>query len=730
MHGLTRTRALILVLLSALGTSCAYRATTPLKTYDLEQGYRFEKLKLDESTSTTPVTNSEELFVILAFSGGGTRAAALSYGVLQQLDLVKFRWDDAAGGPCAPTKENTTEASCDGPERSLLDEVDVISSVSGGSFTAAYYALHGREILKPASPFKTAFLYHPVQGDLFTHTIYHPSSWNRLFSRVEIASSLYDERVFKGATFGALESRPRPYLIVNGTDMSTGARFEFTQEQFDLLCANLSDVPLGRGVAASSAFPGLLNSMTIDSHNKTGCGYYGPGSTKQEKITAGAPFDVDFDWVDRALHDQFSNYPRYRKALQLLDYRRPDRTHLHLLDGGIADNIGLRAVYQSLSSTDRPAHRTAADAAPILGGWSVLHRLEDPGKIKTIVVITVNAKTSKDNDWDTKSRGPSTISVLGVSRGVPMSGFTYETIELMRQFGLDAHFNEEGQPRLYAAEVAFENLPDATPAQRDEKAFFFNRPTSFELSKYEVDCLADRGALLLRTAQSFGEKKSTSFVDFVTKELHGTMTVPTIPHPSACNDATGKKEIGVRRHYVDIGVQFGATLARGDVEGSEGIGITGRARRPDGFGAIVGFGKQSFTIGTSIDGKDVTFGDLSLWAFTGNVGFSVHPGRLEATASLGGGYGLGGFDLSTGAQDAYARIGVFAPKAQASNAWIVSPGVSLWYELTNRFAATASAGYTYARPTIRVDFDNAPSEERRVTAGAVKVGIGVGYKIF
>jgi NTE family protein len=665
------------------------------------------------------------LFVILAFSGGGTRAAALSYGVLKQLEEVKFKWDAASGNTCEPTNGKM----CEGPERSLLDEVDVISSVSGGSFTAAYYALHGADMLKNDSPFKTAFLNHPVQGDLFTNAIYHPRNWNRLLSRIEIASSLYSDRIFEGATFGALESKPRPYIILNAADMSTGARFEFTQEQFDLLCANLSDVPLARGVAASSAFPGLLNSMTIDSHNKAGCGYYGPGSTKQEKIAAGAPFDVDFDWVDLALKDQFSNYPRYRKALQLLDYRKPDRTHLHLLDGGISDNIGLRAVYQSISSTDRPAHRAATNATPILGGWSVLHRLEDPGKIKTIVVITVNAKTNKDQDWDTKSRGPSTISVLGVSRGVPMSGFTYETIELMRQFGLDAHFNEPGQPRLYAAEVAFENLPEVTAAQNDEKTFFFNRPTSFELSTYEVDCLADRGATLLRTAQSFGEIKSTSFVDFVTKELHGAMTVPDMPHPAVCDEQTGKKAIGVRRHYVDIGVQFGATLARGDVAGSHGFGITGRARRPDGFGAIVGFGKQSFTIRNAIAGNTVTLGELSLWAFTGSVGFSTHPGRLETTVSMGGGYGFGGFALATSAQDAYARTGAFAPKSSASNAWVVSPGLSLWYELNNRFAATASVGYTYARPTMRIDFENG-SDERRVTAGAAKLGIGLGYKLF
>lgn len=82
--------------------------------------------------------------------------------------------------------------------------------------------------------------------------------------------------------------------------MSTGARFEFTQEQFDLLCADVDAMPIARGVAASSAFPGLLNSMTIDSFNANatdgGCSYDGPGSHLAADLAKLSPFDRD--WVD------------------------------------------------------------------------------------------------------------------------------------------------------------------------------------------------------------------------------------------------------------------------------------------------------------------------------------------------------------------------------------------------------------------------------------------------
>ena len=75
-----------------------------------------------------PKQNSAETFVVLAFSGGGTRSAAFSYGLLEKL--------------------RDTEVTIDGKSVRLLDEVDVISSVSGGSYTAAYYGLFGEQIFE------------------------------------------------------------------------------------------------------------------------------------------------------------------------------------------------------------------------------------------------------------------------------------------------------------------------------------------------------------------------------------------------------------------------------------------------------------------------------------------------------------------------------------------------------------------------------------------------------
>src|SRR4029453_9494151 len=165
-------------------------------------------------------------------------------------------------------------------------------------------------------------------------------------ARRDCGQRLLEERVGGGHVPGfAAALAPLPHLQPHRAPHRV--RFECTQEQFDLVWADLSAVPIARGVAPSSAFPGLLNAMTIDSYNKAGCGYTGPGTQQN-------------DWVDLAMRDQFVNYRRYTAARETVAYRDPTRTHLHLLDGGLADNIGLRSVLQSLTSTDRPIAKDAS----------------------------------------------------------------------------------------------------------------------------------------------------------------------------------------------------------------------------------------------------------------------------------------------------------------------------------------------------------------------------------
>ena len=131
-----------------LFAGCAhYPVNAPMTRAAPETGYRV--------TNLSHPNNSDSLFVVLAFSGGGTRAAALSYGVLEELARTRIVWEGKSGR--------------------LLDEVDLISSVSGGSFTAAYYGLFGDRIF---SDFESAFLKRNIQSRLLA-PYFSPVNWFR-----------------------------------------------------------------------------------------------------------------------------------------------------------------------------------------------------------------------------------------------------------------------------------------------------------------------------------------------------------------------------------------------------------------------------------------------------------------------------------------------------------------------------------------------------------------------
>jgi len=220
----------------------------PIKEYRPGAGYRISQVK--------PPENSDSLLLLLTFSGGGTRAAALAYGVLEEL--------------------RKTEVVIDGRNRRLLDEVDGISSVSGGSFTAGYYGLFGDRIFQD---FESKFLKKNIQGGLITRVLLNPVNWFRLssgtFDRSDVAAEYYDKDIFEGGTFGDMAARKGPLIVINATDMTYGTRVGFTQDMFDFICSDLSRFPVARAVAASSAVPMALTPISLRNYAGT-CGFKMP----------------------------------------------------------------------------------------------------------------------------------------------------------------------------------------------------------------------------------------------------------------------------------------------------------------------------------------------------------------------------------------------------------------------------------------------------------------------
>ena len=242
-----------------VAAGCAhYPVNQPLRQADPQAGYRGRNL-IDPD-------NDDQLLLLLTFSGGGTRAAAFSYGVLET-----FR---------------DTAVSIRGRQARLLDEVDWISGVSGGSFTAAYYGLFRDRIFED---FETRFLKKNIQGDLTRATLFNPINWGKLFSayydRSDLAADYYDKHVFEGKTFGDLLARKEPMIVINATDMVHGTRFSFIQDVFDVICSDLSTFPVARACAASSAVPMVLSPVTL--RNYAGeCGFQMPTGAGRGHATA------------------------------------------------------------------------------------------------------------------------------------------------------------------------------------------------------------------------------------------------------------------------------------------------------------------------------------------------------------------------------------------------------------------------------------------------------------
>ena len=174
-----------LLLVFSFATGCAhYPVNEPMNEVRPNGGYRASNMRTPE--------NSDSLLLYLTFSGGGMRAAALSYGVLEEL--------------------RKTEIVLDGRKRRLLDEVDGISSVSGGSFTTGYYGLFGDRVFED---FESKFLKRSIQRSLILRALLNVANWVRLFSpafaRSDLAAEYYDKHIFEGGTFGDMVARRNPW---------------------------------------------------------------------------------------------------------------------------------------------------------------------------------------------------------------------------------------------------------------------------------------------------------------------------------------------------------------------------------------------------------------------------------------------------------------------------------------------------------------------------------------
>ena len=402
---------------------------------------------------------SSEVLVLVAFSGGGTRAASFAYGVLQEL---------------AETEVMTAKGS-----RTLLNEIDIISSVSGGSFTSSYYGLYGDRIFED---FEERFLRQDVQGKLLWK-LARPVNWFRLasgaYGKADMAAEYYNKILFDSATFADMLRPDTPMVVINSTDLATGTRVGFTQLFFDALCLDLRSYSVSRAVTASSAVPGLFSPITLENFSGS-CGFEPP------------------DWIGDALKDEDSTN-RKAHAQDIKAYLdREKRPWLFLVDGGVADNLGLRAFYELFE---------------LQGDLQNTLRSINHADVKQILMIAVDSHTKPNSPWALKRQNPSLSKVLGSVSAVQIGRYSRDTMEIVNNgfYKWTDELNKAGHPVTFDfVEVSFANVQN-----EDDRTRLFEIGTSFSLSNEEVDLLIASARQVLR--QSF------AFQDFLNenKELMG-----------------------------------------------------------------------------------------------------------------------------------------------------------------------------------------------------------------
>jgi len=262
-------------------SSCAFYSSTNTK---LNGSTLASKASYNVATDRGAAGNNKSL-VILALSGGGSRAAYFSASTMFALQSVFSSVD-------------------------ILEEVDIISAVSGGSLPAAYYVISKDPQDETGTVESNRDWDRAVVADLMAKNYrwrwlgnwFWPTNiakyWFTDFDRSDIMAQTFADNMFDSRligvdlTFGDVNPT-RPNIVLNATNGTThqfSSVFTFTSENFtDLIASDIDQYEIADAVMATASFPAVFNYMTLE------------------------------------------------------NFKEPDR-YLHVFDGGNADNLGLESV--------------------------------------------------------------------------------------------------------------------------------------------------------------------------------------------------------------------------------------------------------------------------------------------------------------------------------------------------------------------------------------------------
>lgn len=408
--------------------------------------------------------NPDEVWIGLAFSGGGMRASAFAYGMTEAL---------RAADPSSPN--------------GLLDRVRLVSGVSGGSVTAAQLGLYGpaglvgyreRYLVTDAERYMANSVINPIT---LVRGLAGGANGRETFARY------LDEVLYKGATFGDLRARSGIATWINATDMGNATPFLFSPETFDALCSDLSGFRLSEAVAASAAFPLVFSPVVLEAHQGK-CDYREP------------------DWLTAARFNPEATAAMRAHARALESYTDPAKVRfVKLLDGGITDNFGTTGL-----AVERARARAAH--APMTPAEAV--------RLKRLLFLVADAGVETDPSWVQKVPGPGGPGLAMAIASASLAAATRSGYDAMR--GEMRRWQEElieWRCALPASEVRrlrgslagwdcrdvklFVGLAggDALPAPMRDR---LNRiPTRLRLKTEEVDLAIEAGRVATQATSEF-----------------------------------------------------------------------------------------------------------------------------------------------------------------------------------------------------------------------------------
>ena len=400
---------------------------------------------------TTPEVGGDTA-IALAFSGGGTRAAAFAYGVLRGLDRL-------------PTKDG----------KNYLDRVVFVSGVSGGSVTAAYFGLKGRAAL---ADFRERFLIRNAEEDLNT-AVNLRNIAQGLGGGVNDASRLtgwLDRNLFDHATLGDLFQQGRPIVWINASDLYNRTPFLFAPVTFAALCSDIRDYPLSQAVAASAAVPVAFVPIVLESF----------------PAACATPLPP---WINRVLADRNAGAQVRAFAEALKRYRDPEQIkYLKLADGGITDNFGLSGLVIARAAAEKPYMPLTPEKAV---------------QLRRLIFVVVNAGQAPAGNWARTIDGPTGAELLGAVTSTALdsavrSGFDAfrlsirEWQEAIRKWRCSlpaAEARRLGAPRDWRCSIISFEVAEVGFDQFDPQraARLSSIPTRFKLPTEQVDLLIQSG---------------------------------------------------------------------------------------------------------------------------------------------------------------------------------------------------------------------------------------------